>query len=537
MSSAGQPALAPLAAGVANVTAKNLSRALTLAGSKGLFLGFSAMYCSYCAVHEAEYAVYTALAQSSATLPPLMRVNADKDRSLLRRHEVEEIPALVLARSHDWTAYTGPHESKAMAEFGEAQASPLVDILRNEAQLRSLLERQRAVARQEAPSRVLLVGFFNDLEEEEEELDDLRQAARQLRRQRTDVPVRAVALRASRSVTDDYGRRRKWFSRSPCAVLLVNGEPSGGEFRLDERDEGGLDLAGWAARAAVPELGELTGANFAAYAATELPMLIAFVRPSADNRGLLRELRAVARRFRSKVATVWCDGERHATRMLSLGLRTDTLPQVAFNTKDGRQLPYGEGRSLSEAALSQFAADFLGEKLQTLPRAPPAPLPASSYVDGAVVKPIEAVIELGPSNFDAVAMDVRRDVLLQLYAGRGCEACEQMVIYYNKCAAPHAPHHIFTARRCGPPVITRPPPTLQPRHRLHPTSSRVAERFAQLEQSSVVVARMDVGQHPLPAALKSVQLHALPILLALPARSKVRADTDLHPVAAGLHGC
>ena len=68
-------------------------------------------------------------------------------------------------------------------------------------------------------------------------------------------------------------------------------------------------------------------------------MLIAFVRPSGDNRVLLHELRAVARRFRGKVATVWCDGERHATRMLSLGLRADTLPQVAFNTRTGGSFP------------------------------------------------------------------------------------------------------------------------------------------------------------------------------------------------------
>ena len=39
---------------------------------------------------------------------------------------------------------------------------------------------------------ILLLGFFSDLDEEAEEVDDFVQAAQQLRKRRTDVPVRAA---------------------------------------------------------------------------------------------------------------------------------------------------------------------------------------------------------------------------------------------------------------------------------------------------------------------------------------------------------
>ena len=41
-------------------------------------------------------------------------------------------------------------------------------------------------------------------------------------------------------------------------------------------------------------------------------------------------------------------------------------------------------------------------------------------------------VELNEATIEGVAMDVQRDVLLQLYTARGCEACEHMVVYYNK---------------------------------------------------------------------------------------------------------
>jgi hypothetical protein len=278
------------------VTAKNVSRALLVAGSSGLFLSFSAAHCTYCSVHEGEYSKYAALISSSQR-PQLVRIDAERERALTRRYDIDTLPALVLAWSTHWTVYTGLHQHAAMAAFSDAQSAPLVETITSVARLEALLEEHRPdpwLAMEKAVvGSILLLGFFTDFDEQAEELEDLSHAAMQLRQQRTDVPVRAAAVTATPTVIAEYGRRLRWFTRSPCALLLVDGEVRSGEFPLDEQDEGGLDLASWAARAAVPALGELTAANFAAYAATNLPMLMAFIHPAKDNSALKHELQSV----------------------------------------------------------------------------------------------------------------------------------------------------------------------------------------------------------------------------------------------------
>jgi hypothetical protein len=142
-------------------------------------------------------------------------------------------------------------------------------------------------------------------------------------------------------------------------------------------------------------------------------------------------------RFRGKLCVVWCDGEQHRTRMLSLGLHSDQLPQFAINTKDGRQLPFGKGLQATEAALSKFVADFLGERL--IPTALPSGIdvpkdPASGAEIGPGESMISAsgVLELSTGSFERIAMDPRKDVLVQLYREVGCKPCSNMVVYYNK---------------------------------------------------------------------------------------------------------
>ena len=469
---ASPDAAPPLSAGAFNLTAKNISKALK---SAPLWLGFSAAHCTYCAVHEPQYSLYAST--HAPHLPRLARVDAASERLLQERYEVNELPALVLAwSSTKFTPYAGAHTAAAMAAFADAQLAPASVAVADAAALTQLLP--------SAPEDVLLVGFFNDLDDETEELDDFREAAAALRRQRPDAVVRGAHATLTRALSDAYGPRgKRWIGAAPCAVVLTGADlaPRAAPYRLDEAAEGGLSLGEWAARAALPDAGELTAANFGAYAATGLPMLLAFVRPSADNRALVGALRGVAARFRGKLLTAHCDGDAHRDRMLALGLRGGELPQLAFNTKDGRQLPFPAGRTPDEPSLSRFAADFLGERLQTAPELPPRrgpPKQPENYVPRA--SDAGAVVEVGAANFSAVALEVGLDVLLHLYSEENCDACVALVPYY----------------------------------------ARVAGRLRELGVDSVAVARMDVGVHPMPQLLSSAHRHPLPTVLMLPARRK-----------------
>ena len=275
-----------LSSGVYNVTLKNLSRALKAAASGSLFLGYSSGACSYCAVHEPAYASYDALAKAHAkALPRFARVDADRERTLASRHEVTDLPTIVLAFAKRWTPYAGPHTRPAMAAFAVTQLAPQSRAVRSEAALQRLLLRGAAadlLADEEADGagegaalgrqahELLMLGFFNDPEgEDEEALEDFQAAVVVLRRERPDAAVRAAHVTLSAPLVQEYKVRRRWFRAPPSVVVLVGGEaaPSGGAYQLDERDEDNLGLGAWAARAALPLLGELTPTNFAACAA------------------------------------------------------------------------------------------------------------------------------------------------------------------------------------------------------------------------------------------------------------------------------
>ena len=425
-------------------------------------------------MHEPQYSLYAST--HAPHLPRLARVDAASERLLQERYEVNELPALVLAwSSTKFTPYAGAHTAAAMAAFADAQHAPASVAVADAAALTQLLP--------SAPEDVLLVGFFNDLDDEAEELDDFARRRRRLRRQRPDAVVRGAHATLTRALRRVRPAREAldWRGAVRCRADGRRRGAARSAYRLDEAAEGGLSLGEWAARAALPDAGELTAANFGAYAATGLPMLLAFVRPSADNRALVGALRGVAARFRGKLLTAHCDGDAHRDRMLALGLRGGELPQLAFNTKDGRQLPFPAGRTPDEPSLSRFAADFLGERLPAAVEPPPRrgpPKQPENYVPRA--SDAGAVVEVGAANFSAVALEVGRDVLLQLYSEEGCDACVALVPYY----------------------------------------ARVAGRLRELGVDSVAVARMDVGVHPMPPLLSSAHRHPLPTVLMLPARRK-----------------
>jgi hypothetical protein len=495
-----------------SVAFSNLTRTLHAVGARGLYLGFTSSSCAHCSEHEAEWQQYAdASASSEQELPWIVRVDSDRSRKLVRRHEVQQLPTLVLAWSSHWINYAGPHTAAALTAFGAAQLSPVSVEVHSREELEELISEHSPppkmavggtdVAASSAQSPpLLLVGFFTDpADEEADELEDFLRAATELRRLRTDVAVRAAHVTLTPELRGEFIGRRRWVQRAPSAVLLVGGHLAhgppgtvrGGAYALDESGhQEGLSLSEWAVRMAVPELGELTHQSFAAYAATNLPMLIAFVDPAAANEQLELALRAVGARFRGRLCSVYSDGLAMRTRMLALGLDPDaSLPQLAMNTKDGRQLPFPARRKPTEAALAAFAADFLGGRLRppAKPVEPPAsprlPMEEEADTEGLSTRRVangSAPVELSQDTFDRIALDVTRDVLLLLTAKEGCESCVQLTRYY----------------------------------------SRVAERAPELGLQSLVVATFDVKRQVLPSALKAVDLHALPTILMLPARRK-----------------
>jgi len=334
----------------------------------------------------------------------------------------------------------------------------------------------------------------------------------------------------------------KVIDRSPSMVLAGeaggdgNGNVDNAEYstwraiNLDELYGEGLDIAGWIVRNSVPLVGKLVPEVFPLYEKMGLPMLMLFLdlehemkssHPgrllggrSGDiiNEDLLRELRVAAKEHYTQISFVFLDGNVHKDQMRALGLfgGRERLPSLAFNTKDGRQIPFSEKLPINADTLLQFCADFISGKLQTAADAEEAarksllsvnPINpknkakrkkrreapnqvvgvAEQFGDGQAGD--DAVVSVDLDNFEAVVMDETKDVLLLLHE-EGCEPCAHLSVYFK----------------------------------------RMAQRFHDLGIPTLTIARMDVSNTS-PPARANLMVSELPILVLL------KANTD--PMAEG----
>ena len=89
---------------VPTATSKNLTRAINAAGARGLFIGFTALSCTYCTDSESAWSTY--FLSRSHSLPDIVRIDTDEGTSVIDRYEATSLPSLVLAWRHRWTAYS-----------------------------------------------------------------------------------------------------------------------------------------------------------------------------------------------------------------------------------------------------------------------------------------------------------------------------------------------------------------------------------------------------------------------------------------------
>lgn len=226
------------------------------------------------------------------------------------------------------------------------------------------------------------------------------------------------------------------------------------------------------------------------------------------NENLLEEFRKTAKEFKDKLSFVYLDGNLHEDQMRLLGLfgGKERLPSIAFNTRDGAQIPFPEELSINKDTLTLYCADYLSGKLKNeadikamamkqlqavnpinqknkavrkeKKKAPESKTGVSEqFGDG--LKGDDAVIAVNLKNFDEVVMNDDKDVVLMLHA-KGCESCAHFAVYYK----------------------------------------RMASRFKELNIPSLVIARMDVTDETPPVHLNLIQQSSLPIMVMIPAGIK-----------------
>lgn len=451
---------------------------------------------------------------------PFGRVDANALKSIAIEHGAVELPSLVFFHNSKPYPYRGVQSVDAVTAFIDKIMGPPTTSLTSVQEVTNFMQSRTTDVKKYSISTTFVVGFFSDHEEiEEDEYNDFQEIAEDMKANEDVYFAEVTSPKVAK-----FFKANKTIDRTP-SVLLVGESGILKSINLDEMYDEKLSLKDWVAFNAIPLVGKLTHQNFRSYEKIPRPMLMLFLDLSNEhlssnpgavvggksggilNELLLEEFRKVAKEHSDKFSFVYLDGNLHEDQMRSLGLYggKERLPSLAFNTREGLQVPFPEELPINADTLLQFCADFISGKLRSahdakemakkalqsaIPinqknkatrkerRSAPKQVQGVSeqYGDGRAGD--DAVVQVNLKNFDEVVMSEDKDVLFLLHA-QSCEPCSHFAVYFK----------------------------------------RMAKRFKDLNIPSLVIAVMDVTNESPPAHL-NMMATALPVLIMLPAGAK-----------------
>mmetsp|Transcript_5623 Transcript_5623/g.9247 ORF Transcript_5623/g.9247 Transcript_5623/m.9247 type:complete len:748 (-) Transcript_5623:127-2370(-) len=523
-----------LTAGHFNVSRKNFTQVISK--NKLILVGFSSYQCHKCIQVEPIYRnVSTKLREMKI---PFARGDADKMKSITAEVGATDLPALVLFQKLRPIVYKGIHSEEAIMMYLNKVISKPARTLKTKEDVTEFFNSRKNASY--GISTAMTVGFFSEHEDiEEDDYEEFIEAAKELQLNE-DLYFGVV----TNPKTAAWFKTNKTIDRTP-SMLLMGEDDHPHAVNLDElygSDDGGIKS--WVLKNALPLVGKMTGQNFLMYEKLGLPMLMMFLDLSNEhavvtsstttatteegtrstsssstagyiggksggifNEELLDEFRLAAKEHRERVVFVYLDGVMHQDQMKSLGLYggKERLPSIAFNTRDGSQVPFPEELPVNKDTILQFCANFLSGKLRSaedskemakkalqsaLPVNPknkaarkavkqaPQVVQGISEQFGDGIRGDTAVVTVTLQNFEDVVMNEDQDVVLLLHA-KGCEPCAHLAVYYK----------------------------------------RMADRFQELAVPSLTIARMDVSTEAPPKDM-NLMVGELPIIAMIPAGDK-----------------
>lgn len=366
-----------LSAGNFNLTRKNFTS--VVAKSKFIMVGFSSPTCHKCILFESIFKEVTV--RLNELNVKLARANVLDMRTIaensLGSHS-HEMPALVLFKKNKPLVYLGNlHSVDAIVGYVKKQlSSPVVKLSRVQDVTNFLKSRSDP---KYSVTTTMVVGFFSEHEDvEEDDYDDFMSASKELQ-ESIDVYVGIV----TNIDTSEWFKKNKTIDRTPS--MIVETDDGQKYINLNELYGEKFGIKEWIETSAVPLVGKLTGTSFLTYEKLGRPMLLMFLDLENEmssnspgrvvggksgeilNEALVQELRIVAKEHASTISFVYLDGNQNVDKMKALGLYggKERLPSLAFNTKDGLQIPFPENLPINKDTLLRFCADFISGKLKS----------------------------------------------------------------------------------------------------------------------------------------------------------------------------
>jgi len=382
--------------GVLVLTEANFQEAID--ANEFLLVEFYAPWCGHCKALAPEYAkAAQTLAEKDSPIK-LGKVDATEESKLAEKFDVRGYPTLKFYKNGKDQEYTGGRTADTIVTWLEKKTGPPAKTLDN-------VEAAKAFI---AENEIAIIGFFKDLESAD-----------------------AKAFLAAAGTMDDY----PFGIASEAAVFEEYKVAASGIVLFKNFDEGRNDLEGEVTEEAIVKF----------VSGNALPLVVEFNQETAQKifsgeikSHLLLFLSASAEDFSAKVdiakgiakdykgemlfVTINTDEEDHKRIMEFFGLEESELPSMRIIKLEEDMSKFKpESIELSDANIRLFVKQYLEGALK-------AHLMSEEIPEDWDKEPVKVLVG---KNFDAVALNTEKDVLVEFYAP-WCGHCKQLAPTWDK---------------------------------------------------------------------------------------------------------
>ncbi|RWS05049.1 protein disulfide-isomerase-like isoform X2, partial [Dinothrombium tinctorium] len=365
-----------------------------------LLVEFYAPWCGHCKALAPEYAKAAGILKEEGSPIRLGKVDATEETDLAEEHEVRGYPTLKFFKSGKLKEYSGGRTAEDLVKWLKKQTGPPATSLDSVEDAKKFKD----------SADVVVVGFFSDLESND-----------------------AKAFLEAASDLDEYP-----FGISSNKDVFAGLEISkDGVVLFKKFDEGRNDLEEVITPEAVKKF----------VAANSLPLVVDFSHETAqkifggeikahnllfiskthpDFEKTVDAFRTVAKDFKNQVlfVTINTDIEDHERIMEFFGLKKDESPEMRLIKLEEEMTKFKpESKEITEDNIRNFVKGVIEGKIKQH-------LLSQELPDDWDKAPVKVLVS---KNFDEVAFDKSKDVLVEFYAP-WCGHCKQLAPIYEQLA-------------------------------------------------------------------------------------------------------
>ena len=359
---------------------------------------FYAPWCGHCKALAPEYVKAAKALSDAGSSIKLGKVDATQETSLAENHEIKGYPTLKFFKKGTPVEYSGGRSADEIVNWLNKKTGPPAKELKDVKAAKALIEENDVVA----------VGFFKD------QSSDKAKVFLEVASSYDDFPF---GISSDESVFQEYS------AKCGSVILFKKFDDKKVEF------EGELDvknLKKFLSTESLPLLVEFNHETARKIFGGEIKShLLLFLSKSHEKTAAIEDAaRSVAKPFREKVlfVTIDTDEEDHQRILEFFGMKKEEAPAARLIKLEEDMSKFKpESDELNADSIKKFVQDFLDDKVK--PHLLNQDLP-EDWNQGPVYT-------LVASNFDSIALDPTKDVLVEFYAP-WCGHCKQLAPIYEK---------------------------------------------------------------------------------------------------------